>query len=241
MNLKHFFRIFIPLVIGASILFVAFKLFSLLWPFLGAYVLFFIFKPFVNLLEQRGLNHTLSVILIFIAAFGILLLLFIFLIPAVASEVSNIQYHLDGYIKVLTGKFDQIKTFLSGFSIGLSVLFDEKDISSQVGLYLKDSLVSFFKSLPAFIFNVIPIILYFFVIPFATFFYLYDEVKIKKKIIGLVPNRYFETTLLLLHNLNLQFGLLLRGMFTSAFIISLLSSAGLWMIDLEYPIIIGIF
>ena len=30
-------------------------------------------------------------------------------------------------------------------------------------------------------------------------------------------------------------------MFTSAFIISLLSSAGLWMIDLEYPIIVGIF
>lgn len=237
MNPKHFFRIVIPLVIGASILFVAFKLFSLLWPFIGAYVLFFVFKPFVHLLEQRELNHTLSVFLIFIAAFGILLLFFIFLIPAVASEISNIQNQLDGYINVLTGKFDQLKTRVSGFSIGLSGLFDKGDIR----LYLEDALVLFFKSLPALIFNILPVILYFFVIPFATFFYLYDEVKIKKKIIGLVPNRYFETTLLLLHNLNLQFGLLLRGMFTSAFIISLLSSAGLWMIDLEYPIIVGIF
>lgn len=241
MNLKQFFRYFIPIAIGASFLFAAFKLFSFLWPFLVAYVLFFIFKPFVNLLEQRGFNHTISVLLILISAFGILLFLSVFLIPAVASEVSNIQNQLDGYINVLTGKFYQLNTFLSGFSIGLSDLLDEIDITDQVSLYLKDVLVSFFKSIPAFIFSVIPIILYLFVIPFATFFYLYDEVKIKKKIIGLVPNRYFETTLLLLHKLNLQFGLLLRGMFTSAFIISLLSSAGLWMIDLEYPIIVGIF
>ena len=89
--------------------------------------------------------------------------------------------------------------------------------------------------------NIIPIFLYLFVIPFATFFFLLDEVKIKKKIIGFVPNRYFETTLLLFHNLNHQFGLLLRGMFTSAFIISLLASFGLWSIDLEYPILVGIF
>ncbi len=79
------------------------------------------------------------------------------------------------------------------------------------------------------------------VIPFATFFFLYDGHTIKKRIINLVPNRYFEVTLNIIHSLHVQFGLILKGMLISVVIISLLSSAGLWIINLEYPVLIGIF
>ena len=89
--------------------------------------------------------------------------------------------------------------------------------------------------------NFLPLILYIGIIPFATFFLLLDDVKIKKRIIDLVPNRFFETILLLLFSLNYQMGMLLRGMFASAAIISIFASFGLWIIDLEYPILIGIF
>ena len=126
MNYKFLYRILIPLFLGSLFLFAAIKLFSLLSPFLIAYVLFFILKPLVNLLEQRGLNHILSVSLVFFTAFGFLAMFFIIFIPAVASEVSSIQSKLDVYMKVLLDKFNSFKISLSDFSDSLSLLFSRR-------------------------------------------------------------------------------------------------------------------
>ncbi|MBN1291239.1 MAG: AI-2E family transporter [Candidatus Latescibacteria bacterium] len=242
MNYKLLYRILIPASLGFLFLFAAIKIFSLLLPFLAAYVLYFILKPLVNLLEQRGFKHSFAVTIVFFSSFGLLTLFFFIFVPAIASEVSSIQSKLDVYMNVILGKINQIKTDIAFFSNGFSVLFsNEKNLASEIEGNLKKVLIEFISGIPSMLLNIIPLILYLFVIPFATFFFLLDEVKIKKKIIGFVPNRYFETTLLLFHNLNRQFGLLLRGMFTSAFIISFLASSGLWIIELDYPILVGIF
>lgn len=62
-----------------------------------------------------------------------------------------------------------------------------------------------------------------------------------KKLIGLVPNRYFEISLKIIRSLHKQFGMLLMGMLIDAIIVTLMASAGLWMIGLNYPIIVGLF
>ena len=79
------------------------------------------------------------------------------------------------------------------------------------------------------------------VIPFATFFFLLDDHRIKKTIIGIVPNRYFEVALIMVHKLHRQFGFLLMGMLADALIVAILASVGLWIIGLKYPLIVGIF
>jgi len=198
-------------------------------------------KPFVNMLERQGLNHRFSVILVFVTAFGFILILTLFLYPAVSSELVSIQSRFDSYTNVLTEKFYRLKNDIFGFSGGFSSLFDENDIDETLRENIRNILISFIQSAPLFIMNAIPLILYLVVIPFATFFFLLDGEKITKTVISLVPNRYFETTLFMLYSLNLQFSLLLRGMFMSAVTISLLASAGLWLIDIEYPLLVGIF
>ena len=84
------------------------------------------------------------------------------------------------------------------------------------------------------------LIIYAIVIPFAVFFFLYDEQKIKTSLISSVPNKYFETMLDVVYSLNRQFGLILYGMAINVFIFSILASFGLWLIDLNYPVFVGI-
>ncbi|MFC1608379.1 AI-2E family transporter [Candidatus Latescibacterota bacterium] len=240
-DVKTIIRYVFPLVIIVVVLYVFFKFILILAPFVIAYILNFGLKPFVNLLEQRGMRHTLAVICVFLGAFGLLTVLFILLVPAIASEVSSIQSQLDDYISVLVGKVDAVKASLTNFSAGFSANVKGKDLTDQISSGLNTVLSSFIKSIPGLLFNFLPLIMYVGIIPFATFFLLLDDANIKKKLIVMVPNRYFETTLLLLYSLNYQMGQLLRGMFASAVIISILASSGLWVIKLDYPILIGIF
>jgi predicted PurR-regulated permease PerM len=63
----------------------------------------------------------------------------------------------------------------------------------------------------------------------------------KKAFIHLIPNRYFEMSLNVLHKIDQQLGWYLRGQFTEAFVVGVLSVLALWLLDIQYFIIIGIF
>jgi putative permease len=80
-----------------------------------------------------------------------------------------------------------------------------------------------------------------FIVPFVVFFLLKDGRKMKKTFIHLIPNRYFEMTLTVLHKIDQQLGWYLRGQFTEAFVVGFLSVLALWLLDVQYFIIIGVF
>ena len=155
--------------------------------------------------------------------------------------MSNIQANFEKYSKIIVDKFEIIQKGIIGRSGPLKNLLSNKNIKEEMISYFKNSFLFFIQKIPQHIFNILPLILYVVVIPFATFFFLLDEQRIMKKLIGLVPNRYFEISLKIIHSLRKQFGMLLMGMLIDAIIITLMASFGLWMIGLNYPIIVGIF
>ncbi len=241
MNYKRILGFATAFLIIAIILLVVFYLKLIFAPFLIAYILQFALRPLVNILEQRGVKHKQAVAIVFISSFLIIALSLYFFVPAVASELSNIQDNLKIYTSELIKKYDRIQTILLGQAGPLKKILEERSIIDEITNYLETNLMFFLQKIPQRIFSFLPLILYVLVIPFATFFFLLDAQRIMKKIIGYIPNRYFEISLNIIHNLNKQFGLILRGMLTSALIISTLASFGLWLIGLEYPILVGIF
>jgi len=241
MKYKHFPGFALAFIIIALIFLLAFYLRLLLAPFLVAYVLQFALRPLVSILEQKGIKHTLAVAIVFTFAFLLFASLLGILIPAIIAELSNIQTNIENYTSVLIKKYYDLQTKLLGRTGLLRNFLGNKSIIDEFTTFLKSNLLFLIQKIPQKIFTFLPMILYIVVIPFATFFFLLDAQRIKKKIIGYVPNRYFEMSLNIIYSLNKQFGMLLRGMVISAVIISLLSSAGLWIIGLEYPLLIGIF
>ncbi len=241
MKYKFFLGFIIAFIVIALILLSAFHLRLLLAPFLVAYVLQFALSPLVNLLEQRGIKHTVAVTIVFTFTFLLFVSLLGVLIPSIVSELSNIQDNIENYTGVLIEKYHGLQTKLLGRTGLLKNILGDKSIIDEFTTYLKNNLLFFIQKIPQRIFSFLPIILYIVVIPFATFFFLLDAQRIKKKIIGFVPNRHFEMSLNITHSLHRQFGMLLRGMLISAVIISLLAFTGLWIIGLEYPLLVGMF
>ncbi|MBT4482512.1 MAG: AI-2E family transporter [Candidatus Latescibacteria bacterium] len=240
MNLKILLRFAIVLAIIAVILFLFFRFTLIVMSFLVAYIFHFALKPFVNILEQKGLNHSSAVTAVFIVCFGIFAIFLRLFIPAVATEILSIQDNFSVYRDSLNENISWIeKSFLGKVAEQLSS--GDYNLQEKIGTYISNTLLDFARKAPGMLFSILPLFLYIFIIPFATFFFLLHEVRMKKKLINLVPNQYFEITLNLIYNLNLQFGLLLRGMLLTALIISVIASIGLWIIDIEYHILVGLF
>lgn len=77
-------------------------------------------------------------------------------------------------------------------------------------------------------------------IPFMALFLLRDGPRIKRGLIRFVPNRYFEFSLEALHKIDVQLGNYFRGLILEITVISVLSIAGLWILDVPAFVLIGV-
>jgi putative permease len=109
----------------------------------------------------------------------------------------------------------------------------EEKIRNGISM-LTDQLITMLANIISFISIVV-------IVPFVVFFLLKDGRKMKKAFIHFVPNRYFEMTLNVIHKIDQQLGWYLRGQFTEAFVVGMLSVIALWLLDVQYFIIIGTF
>ena len=79
-----------------------------------------------------------------------------------------------------------------------------------------------------------------FTVPVFTFFLLKDGQRIKKSLIQLVPNRYFEMTLSLVHKIGRQIGSYIRGRLLDALIVGILCTITLYLLNVRYAFLIGL-
>src|SRR4030043_347246 len=65
--------------------------------------------------------------------------------------------------------------------------------------------------------------------------------RLENFIVSIVPNKYFEFSLSLLHKINIQVGNFLRGQVLDATIVGILATCAMWLLGVKYFFIIGMF
>ncbi len=196
-------------------------------------LLAYILDPVASSMESRGLNRTLSTLVVFLVIMTIMAGFILLLLPVISSETRAIQEGL------AAGKAQE---FFSGLE---NVLKSKLQFLGMADINLIERLQSVFGSLGqqffSYLLNVFSLVTNLVIIPFIIFFLLKDGREINKRIISLVPNRYFEFSLNLQSKMDQQLGNYLRGQFMDALIIGILSILALWIIGVKYFIVIGIF
>lgn len=79
------------------------------------------------------------------------------------------------------------------------------------------------------------------VIPFVAFFFLKDGTQIRRGLLRLVPNRYFELTLSLIAKVETIVGRYFRALFFQILAIAVVASILLYIVGLQYAVAVGIF
>lgn len=223
------FKVFVLVVI----LLVALWLLSLLGAvfvlLLLSLIMTYLLTPVIDALEMRGLNRVVSILAIYaLIAVIIVGLVRTFLPPLIAQFVS-----LESAVRA-----PAFAERLHAIQAGLHSKFpfvnfgDISDEFNKMLIQLAGKWLTILTSAGSALMMLV-------IVPFIAFFFLKDGEDIIRGFITLVPNRYFEMTLNVVHKIGVQLGRYVRAWLTEAAIVGILAILGLSVLGVRYAVIIG--
>jgi predicted PurR-regulated permease PerM len=224
---------------GLVFLVVAGILFSFTFIFITLFisvVCALLLEPLVNYWETRGIHRVLVILGIYVCIAAGLTLLSIFLLPQFVYEVKHFLANLPAYGASIHGLADKLQATIKAQAPGFSL----PDYYPYLRGKLLGSLQTVMASAPALITSAASLMSMALLVPFITFFLLADGHLISKHILSLVPNRYFEMWVLLLHKTVDALKQYIRGQMIDAVAIMILTMAGYAIIGLPYFVVVGL-
>lgn len=196
------FRFLYYTAIGAVVVLLLWRFSALLVYLLLSLILSYMLNPVVNRMQANGMNRTLATFLVVLSV----LLLLIWASTTIIPSIGNQLLRLATQLNVETVTF--IARSIEEYSIQL--------IPQLPAGFLTDNVDSFFNrffdldNVQAIFGNIIGVFTNLFtallILPFTTFFLLKDGSKLRRQLLQLVPNQYFETTLNILSQIEMRLG-----------------------------------
>jgi len=219
-----------------------------LWYFAGIVLylvvgglLAYLLRPPVDYIQGLGLGRVPAILIAFAAFLGVIVVVVTSVVPFITRQVQDLSQLITvdtaAYVATLVEtQVQRVAPLEPGVleenvrqvaeSLMRGDLVEGQQVAETVG-----SVVSVFTNI---VYAVI-------IIPFVTFFLLKDELKIRRSLLHLVPNRYFEVTLSILAKVELNIGRYFRALLVQGTAIAIIASGLLWVVGLRGAIAIGIF
>ncbi|MCF7826067.1 MAG: AI-2E family transporter [Candidatus Marinimicrobia bacterium] len=191
-----------------------------------AAILTAVFNPLVDRLESSGLKRIYGTLLMFGGIFGIVGLGVIKGIPTLLAEITRIKDVIqqnaatESLDSILGDINARIAEFVPSFQLDPDLI---SSLSSQLFSQLGSILAGALDTLATILFILI-----------ITMFFLVDGKRMTKKLIGMVPNRYFEMSLNITYKTKKQLTNFLRGQLLAALGVAIQSFIGLNLLNLIF-------
>ncbi|TGJ98887.1 AI-2E family transporter [Leptospira langatensis] len=229
-------RIIFFFLVGAAIVFFSIGLQLLVVPIALSLILFYIFNGAINYFETLGIPRILSV--------AVVILLLCLPIYWIATEVAPpIVSTLQPIIKDWKQSIDDAK--FKYLIVGLQLKFNDYPASWEETIHpeeLVKSVAEMIHSQVNGLVSAVPTFLgYLVVTPLFTFLFLLNGNGVYKNLVSLVPNRYFEMTLMVTAKINEQITNYLRSLVIQSLIITGVSMVGFYVIGLKFFYIFALF
>jgi predicted PurR-regulated permease PerM len=209
---------------------------DMLTPFLVAFLLVYLLNPVADRLEGLGLRRGIVVPTIFLGFILVVGLVLFLGRHAIINEVNDLQVQVPAYINKLRSSLEESAVTLEQKVPFLPKGYLKKAVNDKAAAV--PQMVA--DKIPSLLLSAIGLLTSTIIVLFVTFFLLKDGREFRKRMIKVVPNKYFETVLCLLYEINLSIGNYIRGQIIDCTIVGILSIIGLSLIGLKYAIIIGV-
>ena len=220
----------------------------LLWYFAGLVMyliigglLAYFLRPLCDRLQGLGLRRVPAIGVSFAVLIGVVAVLLTFIGPFVATQVSDLSQlasvetvtSVAGYIE------DRMQTVVPLEEGALERNVREAMRSLREGdLVGRAQVAETVSSVVSVFTNIFYAVI---IIPFITFFFLKDGPRMRRSVLSLVPNRYFEVTLTILDKVETNIGRYFRALVLQCISIAVVASLLLYIVGLDEAITIGIF
>jgi len=201
-----------------------------------AMLLSYMLDPIVNRLQAAGMNRTVATTLTLATLILVIVWGSTSVIPIIANQMASLARQLD--IENLRFIAEQVESsFIANFDFlpdgflrdNIAVMSDNLFNVNMLGDVVGDAIEIFTNLFAALL-----------IIPFATFFFLKDGHKIRRDLLKLVPNKYFETTLSLVDKIETRLGIYFRSVFVQCTLVGIVSWLALSVAGLNNAASVGI-
>lgn len=196
----------------------------------------YILDPIVNRMQASGMNRTLSIVMTLSALILVIIWISTSIFPIITNQMVSLfnQLNVDN-IRMIARKLEtninsEFPFLPDGYlqnniSSLAQDIFNVRELPSAIG----DIIGIFTNIFSAFL-----------VIPFATFFFLKDGSKLRRKFLRMVPNKYFETTLSLIDKIETRLGTYFKSVFIQSLLVATFSWLFLTIAGLNNALSVGI-
>jgi putative permease len=214
---------------------VAFKTMGkVLAPVIVSVILAYLLHGMVKKLQQWHFPNLLAVGVVFSVFIGVLLLLFLFLLPLLWEQTINLVSEVPAALNhgqaLLFGLHDRFPDLISVSQL------------HQLVRYSKTYFANFGKEIVSFslasLFGVVTIIIYLVLVPLLVFFFLLDGSTIKKWIMQFLPERrkVLESVWYEVYG---KISSYIRGRFIEIVLIATITIISFWVLGLHYAVLLG--
>ncbi|MEZ5479385.1 MAG: AI-2E family transporter [Thiolinea sp.] len=233
-------RFWFWIALGTITLVVLSLLAPILMPFVAGALIAYLTDPLADRLEAMKLSRTLSVTIVFIGGFGIIMLLLLVLIPMLDTQIEKFIKQMP---KLMSWSYEIIAPFLRD-SLGIepnALQFEE--FRALLSNNLKETggfIGNVFKTISKSGFVVLGWVANLVMIPIIAFYLLRDWDRLVAYIDELLPRNIQPVVSRLARESDEMLGAFLRGQLLVMLCLSLLYIAGLWLVGLDFALLIGL-
>ena len=225
----------------ALILWVLYLLKPVVLPFIGAFLVAYLFSPLVDKLHKIGLPRWLSISAVFIGIGVVITLAFWYLVPLVWEQLMYAKNSIPSGIHWANYKF--LPWLSDSFNL-VPMELDVDQISAAIMEYVQtnysaDSIQAMIAKLAQSGLNFIQIGGTVVLIPIIAFYFLLDWDRMLDSFRRLIPRRHEEQTLVIVKECHSVLGAFVKGQFLVMVLLGVVYAMGLQLIGLEVGLIIG--
>jgi len=212
-----------------------------LTPFVAGALLAYLTDPLADRLEGLGLRRTPAVLIVFGAVTLIAALALLVLLPMLEHQISRLVDNLPAFAVWLKSKALPYLRDRYGLRLQLNSL---DQISALLGKYWQQAggmAATVLDSLSRSGLVVLSWLMNLLLIPVVTFYLLRDWDTMVRQINDLLPRRYAPAAARLAAEADEVLSAFLRGQFTVMLALGAIYSVGLWLVDLDLALLIGLF
>lgn len=192
-----------------------------------------LFSPIVDALERNGMSRHSATAVPFAFGFLAVIIAFTLVLPLAIEQMKALSANAPILKQRWTEALTAIEVSIAG-SLGLS---DPLDLFARFNSWLLLQTGQISEGLPQVVSQSLTVLL---LSPFFAYFLLADGNRLSRAILKLVPNPYFETTLNLKHQLNIQLGGFIRARLIESGIVGVIIWIGLSAIGFPYTVILSV-
>ena len=208
-------------------------------PVLVAGVLYYIFTPFIEMLENRlNIKRTIGILIVMVLLIGIVIFSFLGLIPNLVSQIGELLTNLPSVVRSLNKLYQQVieQEWVQRLDIPTQLSQLSGNVQSSISAFL-NGLTGSIGSVLSAVANIALLVI---IIPLIFFYMLKDGHKFPEAVAQLLPHEYSSDVLALFKEINKTIAKYISGQALVCLFVGTFTFIGYLLIGLPYAFLLGV-